>query len=535
MNNATIRILFIISATLFAIWASTELVTMKNSSSFVIIASVVFILLLLLIGRNIPMDVKLALLCFAGYCILGKGFAYLSPAPPFYIGEIALAFCVLLFLVREIDGKNLHRWTGLHFSIMLLLIYGGIHLVTDFPRYGLLSIRDAATVYYGLFFFIAFAFFGIEKLRNAFNVVLLIVVFNTTFYIITINTGLQALLRSSIPSVEKIYFPHVDIMTPAHVSAVVLFSILFMRGMGIRYLFLLIIGLSFFVMTTKTSAVVALIGVCVVLALWAKFREITKFLFLLLALGFLLVSSLAIYDSDLLLEKLFKSQHIETFSIDQEDTTNTSASTLWRLQWWGKIWDDTMEEQAFWGQGFGADITSQFYLNFFLGGSANRTLSDAEIATMPRYPHNIIFTIIGRLGLIGLVIFSIYCIVVMYFCYRFCREIFRSSDWNQYDLIAFSFFLAGFGNSFLQATYESPYAAIPHWICLGYLARRLYDRKYGYEPMIQVEQDEDSQDQETTPPQRIYPERSPTRRKVTATQGIPSARQVKTNSLKNQK
>ena len=42
--------------------------------------------------------------CFFGYCIAGKGFSYISPAPPLYIGEILFSVMGLMFLFGNIGA-----------------------------------------------------------------------------------------------------------------------------------------------------------------------------------------------------------------------------------------------------------------------------------------------------------------------------------------------------------------------------------------------------------------------------------------------
>jgi len=80
----------------------------------------------------------------------------------------------------------------------------------------------------------------------------------------------------------------------------------------------------------------------------------------------------------------------------------------------------------------------------------------------------------GRLGFIGLAIFSMLYVSMGIFVLKFCRKYFSSPERRGADLICFSIVVAGMVNGVLQSTYEVPYAAITHWVCLGYMAARLY-------------------------------------------------------------
>lgn len=126
-----------------------------------------------------------------------------------------------------------------------------------------------------------------------------------------------------------------------------------------------------------------------------------------------------------------------------------------------------MNIAPFWGQGFGADITGPF-LEAWLGPE----YSDAT--GYARFPHCVLFTNIGRLGLIGLFIFSMLFIALGLMAMKFSKRYFNSPDRRDADLIVYGVVVAGMVNGLLQATYEIPHGAITHWVCLGYIAVRYY-------------------------------------------------------------
>ena len=79
----------------------------------------------------------------------------------------------------------------------------------------------------------------------------------------------------------------------------------------------------------------------------------------------------------------------------------------WRFSWWKMVIDDVMTERPFYGLGLGSDISTEFHANYFQTGIDN---TDVLIA---RYPHNVLITVLGRLGILGLLIFIPICLLIV--------------------------------------------------------------------------------------------------------------------------
>lgn len=134
-----------------------------------------------------------------------------------------------------------------------------------------------------------------------------------------------------------------------------------------------------------------------------------------------------------------------------------------------------MDDNPVFGAGLGSDISSSFLTGFYSADRATQGLEEGGA----RYPHNVLFTVIGRLGLVGLFVFGAYLLIVAKTLVDFCRVFLRRDDYLIGDLLFFALFCSGLANAFVQSTYEAPYAAIIHWVALAYIARRLYDHKHG--------------------------------------------------------
>ena len=76
----------------------------------------------------------------------------------------------------------------------------------------------------------------------------------------------------------------------------------------------------------------------------------------------------------------------------------------------------------------------------------------------------------GRLGIIGLMIFIPICILIVRELWLGMIKLRASSDEHSPGLaFAWAFVLAGFANAFFQSTFEAPYAAIAFWSMLAVL------------------------------------------------------------------
>ncbi len=151
--------------------------------------------------------------------------------------------------------------------------------------------------------------------------------------------------------------------------------------------------------------------------------------------------------------------------------------TDWRISWWTVIWEDTIEKNPYTGVGMGGDVTSTF-----LQDVMRIDLNSYEGVNYARYPHNILFTVLGRMGFVGLALFLITFTSIALFTLRFMSRHLRTIEDMDQHLIPTVVVLAGITNSLVQSTYEVPHGAITHWICLGYLASVAYRRKFASTP-----------------------------------------------------
>ena len=455
-TNKIIQLIALSLMMLLSMVAISSLLDVRDDTRNVILVTGGFLILLFLLWRSIALDAKLLFIIILGYALGGKGFAYVSPFEPVYIGEISLSLCMLGFLARprqlRLFETSIHRW------IWVYVLYAGLHLIVDYTDYRLLALRDSSMAYYALFFIASYSLFQNEKITNTFERVI-----KTAMICAAISVAL-----ANISSGLK--FPgfsvHVDAYMPLCAALVLYLLVIGMEQAKIHYIIfacLILVGLA----SSKTAALLALLAVVSSAILIGGIRKLIMPSLGFAALGLVAISTIAFIDTDLAIELLLGGDTGEAFGLDGGEFVGFSGTSEWRLLWWTTVCVDTMREAPFWGQGFGADITGPF-LEAWLGPAYSDPTGYA------RYPHNVMITNFGRLGFIGLAIFSMLYVSMGIFVLQFCRKYFSSPERRGADLICFSIVVAGMVNGVLQSTYEVPYAAITHWVCLGYMAARFY-------------------------------------------------------------
>ncbi|MGB1936729.1 MAG: O-antigen ligase family protein [Akkermansiaceae bacterium] len=455
-SNKIIQFVFLALMMLLSMLAVSSLLEIGSDTRNVILGSGAFVCLLLLLWRHVTIDAKLLFLIILGYALGGKGFAYVSPAEPIYIGEIALSLCMFGWICRPKQLRLLetpvHRW------ILLYVIYAGIHLIIDYSQFRLMAIRDSSMAYYGMFFVVCYSLFQEERVTLLFERILKI-----------------ALWLSVLSMVWKMFFygvtftgfsPHTDAYIPLSIAAVLYLLVTGIeRGNMPKIVLAGIVAM--LLVATKTAALVALVMVIFSAILFGRTTKLIIPAVIFGALGMAAVAITAFVDADLALEIISGGDTGEAFGIEKGEFVGFSGTSEWRWLWWTTICVDTMRDAPIWGQGFGADITGPF-LEAWLGPE------HADSTGYARYPHNIMITVFGRLGFMGVALFSMLFLAMAILAMKFCRRYFPSSARRDTDIICYGVVVAGMINGILQATYEVPYGAITHWVCLAYLARRYY-------------------------------------------------------------
>ncbi len=454
-HNKILQLAFLGLMLLFSMWVVSALLEVRETTRNVILGVGFFVVIISTMWRKMPLDAKLLLIIISGYAIGGKGFAYVSPFEPVYIGEICLAFCMCGLVIRlnraGLMDSNLHK------LIWVYLVYGGIHLVVDYSEYRMFALRDSSLVYYSLYFVVSYSLFQETRIRDAFERIIKIAMMLSIVSMVYSKLG-----GPSFPGMH----PHIDAYMPLNIAAVLYFLA---KGSESKNMFYIVFALLlvFMAATIKTSGLVSMFAVLAGAIIYGRLKGLLAPTVIIVFTSLVVLMVTTFFVPDLVIETLGSGQTAETFGIDGGEFVGFSGTTSWRLDWWSIVWTDTMNMAPFWGQGFGADITGPF-LEAWLGPAY------ADATGYARFPHCVLFTNVGRLGMIGLALFSILFVAIGLLAIKFARRYFVSEDRRDADLIVFGIVVAGMVNGLLQATYEIPHGAITHWVCLGYIAVRYY-------------------------------------------------------------
>jgi hypothetical protein len=471
MNKTATQIIFVSFAVLASLLAITKMLELHSSYWGVIFIYAIFSFILIFLGGRLPFDGKFLIILCLGYAIGGKGFAYLTPMEPFYVSEIGLGLLMLGFILRGQSGGGLAP-TFLHILIYIFCIYSAARVFFNMQAYGMMSIRDAALCYYGLYYIGAFSALSNVKFYRTFEKSIPWVLLLGFIAQISYKFLIYLKLGNISGWFMKVHLPHPDITLPLAVAFAVVTYVKFITTKRIRYLPVLVFSMGL-IMMSKSAGVFDLAVLCTMLGFAAKRAEfflvggaavVTAFF------GIVVLTQLS--SSGNLPDFLVENEHVQTLTTAVTGDTSQRNTTDWRIEWWRVIYEDTIEDNPLLGAGYGGDITSSFFYEYY--GEARM----AGQAGAARYPHSVLFTVFGRLGISGMLLFLPLFIWIIVFCGKFASRYLRGDNYKIEHLVAFCIVVAGWANSLVQATYETPYAAIIHWTFLGYMAFEYYRPNY---------------------------------------------------------
>lgn len=472
MTNIYTKLVVIVCAMFAALWGVSYVSSIQDTDLQLTVAvSVSVVFLAITLGRSIPIDMRLMAVVTVGYCFAGKGFAYVSPAPPIYIGEIVLALASIMFLYRYIKRPFRIFYHPLQRYLVFIFLFGLLKAYIDFRSFGLLAVRDYAMIYYSIYFYLASMLF----LKNRNDKIVIVCMFlgvalGSVDLILTM-TGVTASIVNAIPFLP--YQPHNDIMIPCVVTCLVavlftlmekprillillLFTLVGLVVMNkLAYIFTTVVTISFAIFCIRKMKMIK------ITAVFAAFGSI--------ALAVILLTGI---HKQLGADRYGALDDLERFSDGGKGYEKSTSE--WRIVWWETIYDRVMEDSPMIGMGFGADISSEFYYVYY-----GKIIPQNQIQFIPRYPHGFLFTVLGRTGIVGVILLVVYLIICLSFLYIYAKIFLKKRNPELKDIIFWSFVVAGLANAFVQANFEAPYAAIPHWVCLGWMMARYIRYKKG--------------------------------------------------------
>ena len=461
---------------LVALWTGQAVGNGNYGTAIAVAGITIFAVLVSVVGKQYRFEGwAIAIVC-ACYFVGGKGFAYQRLVSILFIGEATLVLLIGFHLIRCLSGKNdVFPRHPLTVPVMLFQIYGFAHLLIDRKYFDFFFLmKDVATVYYGLFFFLVFPSM-LHRPTRQYLLKLLPIISGIALTILAsflLVPGLeQKVFYGTMIRGAPLIMPSIDALIPVCVgfSAFCYFKHLHSSGLW-KILYLCTSVFCTVPLFAQGKAVFYLAFFALVAALFiiGHWRLLVVGLFAgVLATVFLfsLVESRVIEDKEGRLERFLEEfSSFDIAGIGSGKQRFAQENVDWRFTWWKMVIEDVMRENPWYGLGLGSDISTKFHATYFQTGLDN---TDVLIA---RYPHNILITIFGRLGIIGLMIFIPLCILIVRELWLGMMRLRASVGENDPGLaFVWAFVMAGFINAFFQSTFEAPYAAVAFWSMLAVL------------------------------------------------------------------
>ena len=353
-------------------------------------------------AKRVPFAIRALLVYLAAITIFGKGPTYLG-YPPIYWGEIVFGLALVwMFHRRGVSGlgnRHLRRLSG---AILLFMAYGAVLTVISFPRWGLDACRDAALWYYAGFYFVGLNIARDQNLsRKVWRAV-------CCFWVAALLWGVCETLSANALSRLSPLVPwrETPVLASSHSelvqhmalgSIIVLCARLRLRSRlaehGLRAVALLGFVLAALAWGRGVRVGLAL-GILSVLALnLHSFRPLglSRRLSRVMALGALaliLVVTVAGFENT----EVGYLGRFEDISPASEE-----GNVYWRLVWWEQLLDELLSRNPLFGLGFGESL-----------GVYNPYLVDNEYSAWPaRAPHNVNVSVLARMGLAGLALWTV--------------------------------------------------------------------------------------------------------------------------------
>lgn len=405
-----------------------------------------------------------------GYVIGNRGFAQVMPVPglPVFLGELGLGFVVALVALRGALQRELPiRPSVLHGLLLAWMAVGAGRVVWDVRVYGMLAVRDFATVYYALFFFATLALARHAPSRGLLRLALAV-----TFGLLPLTGALSLLFPDFflsnliVQGTPLIYYKGDLLATYLFAGFLVLLPsgpFNWRQDCARWALALLSLGVGLFLLSR--SSMLGLLLASAGLAWSGRWRALQT-IAATCASGLLLVTcysllqkkdftqtqAYAIYEAAASIADYRGTHHYRN-----DQSSNKGDNNRYRLVWWRNVAQETLTTAPVFGLGFGADITKGFFQEYY-------PTTDPDFN--PRSPHNIFVTMLGRMGLVGVVLLAAIYAALAGRTLSAARRA-RGDSTHDYTVTLHAACWVVLVCACFGVVLEGPMGAIPFWIMLG--------------------------------------------------------------------
>jgi hypothetical protein len=413
-------------------------------------------------------------LTLLGYALFGKGWAYLG-VPPIFVGEVAL-LGGLMSLVRS--GCGLAIFDAIPVWLLLaLMALGSARTLPYVSTHGIDALRDAAVWGYAAFALIIYGCLLADPTRLHFLVRRYRRFGRIFLLVIPVIWVLRRFFSESIPSWPCANVAVVDAKGGdifVHLAGILAFWV---AGFEARVDGFRLYLMAFCVALVGTFDRAGLLSFSFVFAVCLVHRPHDRALWRLMLAGVSGLLLLAIVDFRVEMpgrEREISAEQIvnNVASIfGHSDSGDLHDTKRWRLEWWNVIVDYTISGDYFWtGKGFGVNLADDDGFQCNEDGSV-------------RSPHNVHMTFLARMGVPGLVLWTL---VQLTWALGIARAYIQSREalddrWSGLFLVLGAYWVASMINASFDVFLEGPMGGIWFWTIYGtgLAAMRLYRERPG--------------------------------------------------------
>lgn len=414
---------------------------------------------------RISFDVLLLGGLLAGYLIGNRGFAQLMLAPrlPLLPAEFVLLVAAAIQTWRHArSGMLPWRKDAINFAILAWMAVGAARIALDARAFGLVAVRDFAIVYYASFFFLAQSAASAPRARDY---LLRCILFGSAclpFVLLATELFPDFFLSTlSFRGSPLIYFKG-DI-APTFMCVASAFIFLNTPRQFRWWARPLACAMVLWVLAGDNRA--SILGAVAMLT-WIAISRERSFAWLqagVASLALLALVAFAAWSQNPAAEHRLRTITDRTlsivdfngvFSYRSPDSSIKADNNLFRAIWWKSVINETLSKGPVFGLGFGHDLAQGFLRNY------NPEMADDFTA---RSPHNLLVTIFGRMGLVGLAPFLAFLFALTIRTHRHLTN----ATADQVGLTLWSAPWPILVASMLGVVLEGPMGAVVFWTLLG--------------------------------------------------------------------
>ncbi|MBL9216096.1 MAG: O-antigen ligase family protein [Opitutaceae bacterium] len=405
-----------------------------------------------------------------GYVIGSRGFAQFMPVPglPLFCGELGLAAVTALALLRGAMRRAL-PWQPdwINGLLLLWLVVGAGRVGWDVRIFGFVALRDFAMVYYALYCFATQAIARHEPSRRMFGLVL-----HVTFGLLPV-TGVLAVafpdffLRNFLVNGVPLIYYKGDLLA-TFLFAGFIYLVPKASFNWVRDWWRLLLALASLAQGVSLLSRAGMLGLGVGLGCLALGRRWlpTRILATAGAAGLLAVVIVSLAQrTDFTQTKAYGLYEHLVSIVDfegrggyrNEESVDSGDNNRFRLVWWKTLTEETLTQSPVFGLGFGYDLAKGFLLAY------NPLMADDFTA---RSPHSIVFSTLGRMGLLGLAILAAFLVAIAAEVWAVAHRT-RQDPAAEEALTLHAMGAVVLVSACFGVVLEGPMGAIPYWILLG--------------------------------------------------------------------